>query len=244
LRGARITGFERDDDRKTVTVKYDLRGQTHSVKYTATAGAYTFVFKDGNGRETTETYRTNAEGRRPQQKKDDRPPKKDSPPQKKDDRPARSKDGFQLTSPAFGPDGKMPAEFTGDGDGISPPLKWSGAPAGTKFFALQLWHKPRPDGDEVKSYWVVTNIPANVTSLEKNSRGVGKDGYNDKKRTGYDPMNSKGPGVKEYHITMYALSAEPKFATDKVTRADLLKAIQGITLAESTLTYTYERKPK
>ena len=140
--------------------------------------------------------------------------------------------------------GEIPAEFTGDGAGVSPPLKWTGAPAGTKFFALQVWHKPKPDADEVKSYWVVTNIPAGVTGLEKNAKGVGKDGYNDKRRTGYDPMNSKGPGQKEYHVTLYALSDEPKFDTDKVTRADLLKAIKGITLAERTLSYTHERKAK
>ncbi len=245
LRGAKITGFERDDEKKTVTVKYDLRGQTHSVKYTATPDGYTFVFTDGNGKETTEQYRADPAGRRPPPKKDDRPPKKDdAPPKKEEDRPPNPKDGFTLTSPAFEAGGKMPAEFTGDGDGISPPLKWSGAPAGTKYFALQLWHKPKPDGDEVKSYWVLTNIPATVTGLEKNSKTVGKEGYNDKGKTGYDPMKSKGPGPKEYHITLYALSAEPKFDTDKVTRADLLKAIKGITLAETTLRYTYERLSK
>lgn len=237
LRGARITGFERDDARKTSTVTYELRGQKHSVNCTATAEDYTFRFTDGSGKVTTEMYRVRSDGRRPPPKKDDRPPRRDDPPP----RPAT---GFTLTSPAFAAGGKMPPEFTGDGAGISPPLRWDGAPPGTKFFALQLWHKPKPDGDEVKSYWVVTNIPADVTNLEKNSRGVGKDGYNDKRRTGYDPMNSKGPGPKEYHITLYALSAEPQFATDRVTRAELLRAIKDITLAETTLSYTYERRPR
>ena len=54
-------------------------------------------------------------------------------------------------------------------------------------------------------------------------------------------MMSKGGGIKEYNITVFALSTEPMFTTDKVTRADLLKAIEGITLAQATLTYTYER---
>lgn len=84
LRGARITGFERDDDRKTMTVTYDLRGQTHSVKYTATADGYTFVFTDGNGKATTETYRARPGGRRPPPRKDDRPPKKGGPPPRKE----------------------------------------------------------------------------------------------------------------------------------------------------------------
>ncbi len=46
---------------------------------------------------------------------------------------------------------------------------------------------------------------------------------------------------KEYNITLFALSAEPKFAANRVTRPELLKAIEGITLAQDTLTYTYER---
>lgn len=253
LRGAKITDFIRDDNKKSVTVKYDLKGKTHSVKYTANMdGSYTFIFTDGTGKETTETYRVRPDGKRPPPRKDDRPkkggpkdgrPKKDGPPPKKEELPGvKAAGAFKLSSSAFEPGGKYPVEYTGDGAGVSPPLQWTGAPTGTKYYALQLWHKPKADGDEIKSYWVITNIPANVTSLEKNTRGVGKDGYNDKKRTGYDPMNSKGPGVKLYHITMYALSEEPKFSSDRVTRADLLKAIKDITLAETTLSYTYERK--
>jgi phosphatidylethanolamine-binding protein (PEBP) family uncharacterized protein len=253
LRGAKITGFERDDAKKTVTVKYEQGGKTGSVTYTATAESYRFTFAEPGGKTTTETYPVRDDGKRPPPKRDgpprpgDRPPppRRDGPPPRTEDAPVpKPAGGFTLTSPAFEHHGKMPAEFTGDGDGVSPPLKWSGAPAGTKFYALQLWHKPRPDGDEVKSYWVVTNIPATVTGLEKNSTGVGRAGINDKRRTGYDPMNSKGPGPKEYHVTLYALSGEPKFDTDKVTRADLLKAIKDITLAETTLSYTYERKAK
>jgi phosphatidylethanolamine-binding protein (PEBP) family uncharacterized protein len=54
-------------------------------------------------------------------------------------------------------------------------------------------------------------------------------------------MCSKGPGVKTYHITVYALSALPKLRASAATRDALLDAIKDITLAEGTLTYTYER---
>ena len=54
-------------------------------------------------------------------------------------------------------------------------------------------------------------------------------------------MCSKGLGVKEYHVTVYALSAEPKFASDKVNRADLLAAFKDITVAQGTLSFKYER---
>lgn len=66
-------------------------------------------------------------------------------------------------------------------------------------------------------------------------------GINDKGHTGYDPMKSKGPGVKHYHLTVYALSEKPKFATDHVTRDELLESISDITLAQGTLDFQYTR---
>lgn len=240
LRGATITGFERDDARKTVTVKYEQNGKTGSVKYTASSDNYHFEFSDPSGKVSAENYRIREDGRRPPPNKKDGAGRKENRPPPQDDKQA----SFTLSSPAFEQNGKMPAEFTGDGAGVSPPLQWKNIPPGTKCFALALWHKPKADGDEVKSYWVISHIPASVCRLSRSSKNVGKDGINDKKRTGYDPMNSKGPGPKEYHITLYALSAEPKFATDRFTRRDLLQAIQSITLAETTLNYTYERKAR
>ena len=258
LRGAKITDFVRDDEKKSYTVRYELRGQKLSWNYTINKdGTYKFVYTDAAGEKTTETLRRReGKGGGQPPKKDGPPPKKGGP--KKDDpkrddpkrddhlpesRPAKES-AFKLTSSAFASGGKIPVEFTGDGDGISPPLAWKGAPAGTKFYALQLWHKPFADGDEVKSYWVISHIPASVTQLPKNVKNVGKAGLNDKDRADYDPMKSKGPGVKEYHITIYALSAEPKFRRGSFYRADLLEAIREITLAESTLTFQYERKTK
>ncbi len=263
LRGAKITDFVREEDKKTYTVKYELQGKTHSVRYTMNReGNYTFVFTDGDGKSTTETY-TRREPKEGKERKEGKDQKKDGKEKKDRDAPPKSEDPtptvtqstntakkadpaskFVLTSPAFENGGKFPVEYTGDGEGVSPPLAWSGAPDRTKFYAVQLWHKPNPNGTEVKSYWVIYNIPATITKLEKNSKGVGKAGYNGKDRTDYDPMKSKGPGTKEYNITIYALSAEPKFGSTRVNRADLLAAIKDITLAESTISYKYDRTGK
>ena len=58
LRGAKITGFSRDDDKKTVKVVYELSGKAQSVQYTAKdGGTFDFVFTDGAGRQTTESYK-------------------------------------------------------------------------------------------------------------------------------------------------------------------------------------------
>ena len=154
---------------------------------------------------------------------------------------AQQKSAFTISSSGVKPDGSLSIEFTGEGDGISMPLEWSNVPKGTTYFAINLWHLPHPtDSTEVKSYWVVYNIPANIRSIPKNAKGFGIVGYNDKDQTAYDPMKSKGPGVKEYNLTIYALSEKLEFSNDKVYRADLLKAIEGKVLGESTLKYTYE----
>ncbi len=133
----------------------------------------------------------------------------------------------------------IPAEFTCDGQSASPPIQWTGAPEGTKSFALSLWHTAP---DQEKSYWVIYNIPANVDHLDKNDRQTGTVGLNDKRKTAYDPMCSKGPGVKQYHITIYALSSEVKLTKGSDNRTNLLKAIKDIKLAETTLNFQYERK--
>jgi hypothetical protein len=278
LRGAKITGFDRDKRQGTVKVIYEQNGRSGSVQYKADADSYLFTFTEPNGNIKTEDYPIRADGRRPPPRGEQRPPTnrpqagrpapanepRNNPnpngnPGRRNNRnpnatemsasaelpkDERPQDAFILKSPAFSHHGVMPAEYTGDGEGISPPLTWSNAPEGTKCFALILWHKPNANAEEVKSYWVISNIPANIKSLEKNSSKVGLMGLNDKKRAAYDPMNSKGPGVKEYHITLYALSAEPSLAAGKFNRADLLKVIQELTIAESTLSYTYERKQR
>ena len=144
-----------------------------------------------------------------------------------------------ISSPAIGADGRLPVEFTCDGQSASPPLQWKDAPAGTKSFAISLWHTAP---DQEKSYWLVYNIPANVDHLDKNDKQTGVVGLNDKKKAAYDPMCSKGPGLKEYHVTLYALSSELKLPKGSDNRAGLLKAVKEVLLAETTLDFKYERK--
>ena len=116
---------------------------------------------------------------------------------------AQQKPEFSISSSGVQPDGSLSIEFTGDGEGVSMPLEWTNIPEGTKYFALTLWHLPHAtDPTEVKSYWVVYNIPSEIKSIPKNAKGFGIVGYNDKDQTAYDPMKSKGPGVKKYNLTI------------------------------------------
>ncbi len=154
-----------------------------------------------------------------------------------------SSDGiFTLTSPDVTEGGALPKEFTCDGSSATLPLSWSGVPEGTKSFAVIMHHIPGP-GDS-HWYWVLYNIPANVTKLEKNTSGIGTLGNNSVNgETKYAPPCSKGPGEKLYTYTVYALSAEPTLSVpaSEVSRDVLLGAIKDITLASATLNVTYTR---
>ncbi|MEI8019348.1 MAG: YbhB/YbcL family Raf kinase inhibitor-like protein, partial [Schlesneria sp.] len=230
---------------------YDVKGKKGSVSYSlAGDGSAKFVFVDTSGQTTTETYSPKRRG--PNGGGNDRrsppppPRREDNPPPRKDEQSVSKPDSnsnlpkLVVTSPAFEPGGSIPVEYTGDGASASPPIEWKDAPPVTKSFAVNLWHIPGP-GD-VKSYWVIYNIPANAKRLSKNDKSTGIVGLNDKKQRAYDPMKSKGPGMKQYHITVYALSEELKLAPESATRAKLLEAIKDITLAEGTLDFQYERK--
>ncbi|MEI6238957.1 MAG: YHYH protein [Planctomycetia bacterium] len=255
LRGATIVGFESPaaDTRKVV---YEVSGRKGSVAYNvAQDGTAAFTFTDPSGRVTTETYspRQRGPGGGPR-REGGGPQQRPGPPPRPGERPPRDAGAgdpprsqvarlaakqIAVTSPAVGPGGPFPVEYTCDGAGISPPVEWEAGPSGTKSYALALWHETP---DSVKSYWVVYRIPASVTKLPKDSRSIGVIGLNGKRRAEYDPMCSKGPGLKEYHITVYALSAEPQLRPEHATREALLEVIAKTALAEGTLTYAYERK--
>jgi len=134
----------------------------------------------------------------------------------------------------------LPVEFTGDGAGISPPLEWRGAPAGTRSFAVVMDHLA--PGNEMKCYWTLWDVPASVTSLPKNARDIGQLGRGFKGQPGYEPPHSQGPGLKSYTIHLYALSAPPQFpAARGVTRDTLLTAIKDLVLDSADLNVTYTR---
>jgi len=145
---------------------------------------------------------------------------------------------FLVTSPTIEHCGNLDKRHTCDGAAVTPELSWTGVPAGTKSFAVYLWHIA-PD-DAFKTYWVVYNIPGSATGIPENNQTIGITGPNDK-GTPYDPMCSRYAGLKRYNITVCALSEIPTFTDSNVTRKVLLDTIAGTILSEDTLTFTYDR---
>jgi len=149
--------------------------------------------------------------------------------------------GFTVSSPAMVDGGELPVDFTCDGSSTSPPLDWSGAPAGTVGYAVVMHHVPGP-GD-THWYWVLYDMPAESTHIVAGIPPQAKVGTNSVNgRSEYAPPCSKGPGVKLYTITVYALSALPDLPDPTgVTRDVLLAAIDGDVLASAQLDVTYDR---
>ena len=151
---------------------------------------------------------------------------------------------MEIKSQAFGQGGPIPARYTCDGQDISPPLSWSGAPAGTKSFALIADDPDAPAGTWV--HWVVWNIPAGANALEENvpekdtlPNGA-RQGTTDFGRIGYG-----GPcppsGTHRYYFKLHALDATLNL-TRSTTKKDLEKAMQGHVLAQADWMGTYTRK--
>ncbi|MFM7241955.1 MAG: YbhB/YbcL family Raf kinase inhibitor-like protein [Opitutia bacterium] len=149
---------------------------------------------------------------------------------------------FTLSSPALRDGGVLPAEFTGDGAGASLPLTWSNVPRGTVSLALVMHHLD-PEG-KTKVYWLVVDIDPGKTSVVKNASDFGRLGLSTvHDRVEYAPPHSKGPGLKKYVLTLFALSAKPDLpdATRPVSLETLLPAMKGKILGAADLTVAYTR---
>src|SRR5512134_1115614 len=154
---------------------------------------------------------------------------------------------FSLTSAAFSAGGAIPKRYTCEGDDVSPPLAWSGAPAGTKSLALIVDDPDAPDPAAPKMtwvHWVLYDIPAPSTGLAEGAKLAAfpagtREGVNDFGRTAYG-----GPcppiGRHRYFFKLYALDTLlPDLK--RPTKSALEKAMQGHVLGQATLVGTYRK---
>ena len=157
-------------------------------------------------------------------------------------------DTLRLASPRYGSGAEMPAEFTCDGQELSPPLEWYGLPPGTRSLALILQDPDAPDPAHPQRtwvHWVLYNLPPTEAGLPEGLSddelpGGALQGRNDWGRTGYG-----GPcppvGRHRYVHRLFALDAElPDLG--EPTRAELERAMEGHVLASAELTATYARR--
>ncbi len=149
-----------------------------------------------------------------------------------------------LKSAAFEHQGAIPIKYTCDGEDISPPLEWNGAPSGTKSFALIVDDPDAPMG--TFNHWILFNIPANVNQL---SEGIPRqntlaDGSRQGK-TSWHKVGYGGPcppsGTHRYFFTLYALDTLLNLPAS-ASKEQVLQAMSGHILAKSELMGTYKRR--
>jgi Raf kinase inhibitor-like YbhB/YbcL family protein len=145
---------------------------------------------------------------------------------------------FRIASPAFADGAAIPKQYTCQGASTSPPLSWSGVPAGAAQLALVVIDPDAPGGSFV--HWTTWGIAPAAASIDAGVVPAGAvQGRNGAGRTGY-----AGPcppsGTHHYHFDLYALRGAPA-ATPTSAPSAAIAAIERAATARSELVGTYTR---
>ena len=139
---------------------------------------------------------------------------------------------MRISSPAFAENGKIPKQYTCDGEDSSPPLTIENPPANTASFALIVDDPDAPAGTWV--HWVIWNIDPATREISAAAVPKGAvQGINDFRKKAYG-----GPcppsGTHRYFFKVYALNALLTLAPGS-TKADLEKTMKDHVLARAEL---------
>lgn len=150
---------------------------------------------------------------------------------------------FTLTSPTFEADTPIPDRFARDGSNLSPPLEWSGAPSGTRSYALLVEDPDAPRG--LFRHWAAYDISSDKAGLEEGDGRHDSDlrqGANDFGNVGYDgPQPPRGHGLHHYRFRLAALDVDRLNVGPRDRAEAIWAAAQPHILAEAELTGTFER---
>jgi Raf kinase inhibitor-like YbhB/YbcL family protein len=160
--------------------------------------------------------------------------------------------GLRLDSPTVSAGTTLLAEQVYDrmgckGRNISPPLHWSGAPAGTRSFAITLFDPDAPGAGWW--HWLVYDIPPSVSELAEGAGSAGGklppgsvQGHNDFGSTGYGgPCPPRGDKPHRYVFTVYALKTDSIEAPPGSGPARIGPVLDANALAKASFTALYGR---
>ncbi len=152
---------------------------------------------------------------------------------------------FQLTSTAFKAGERIPRRYTCEGEDRSPPLAWSGAPAGTRSFVLLCDDPDAPAG--TWRHWALFDIPASVDHLDEGYSShkrtlPTRQAINDFGRGDYGgPCPPPGHGIHHYHFKLLALEVEKLGLGEGARCAEVERAANARMLATTELIGLYSR---
>lgn len=148
---------------------------------------------------------------------------------------------FQLLSPAFEDGARLPARFTADAEGqaISPPLEWSGAPSGASGMALIVEDPDAPSAAPL-CHWLAWGLELVSDHLGEGEAPpmLGRNSYQKQGWLAPDPPT--GHGSHEYVFQLFALSSPPDL-DEGSGRSAFIKAISDRVIGVALLTGKFER---
>jgi Raf kinase inhibitor-like YbhB/YbcL family protein len=161
-----------------------------------------------------------------------------------DPRLAALPDAITLTSLGFLDGTPMPARFTADGPGVSPPLEWRGVPAGTAEVIILIEDADSPTPSPLV-HAIVHRLPGRdfgiaegMISSSPTTLALGRNSY---LKTGWLPADPpKGHGVHRYVFQVFALGSAAGLA-DHPGRGAVVEALVKHATARGTLIGTYQR---
>jgi Raf kinase inhibitor-like YbhB/YbcL family protein len=151
---------------------------------------------------------------------------------------------FVLSSPAFLPGSKIPKRFSGEGENVSPLLRWRDAPEGAESLALIMEDPDAPSGTFY--HWLVFNIPISADSLPESEAHhpapgssilTGKNSAGESAYLGPYPPPGK---PHRYYFRLFALDRMLSLAPG-CSISQLQKAMQGHILATAETMGIYQR---
>lgn len=152
---------------------------------------------------------------------------------------------MKLASPAFQEGGKIPAIYTCDGKGVSPPLTISGVPEKAKSLVLIMDDPDVPASVRKEcmwDHWVHFNIPPHVTAIREHQTPPGVQGKNTGGGLGY---YGPCPPDREhrYFFKLYALDILLPLK-EGATKAEVEAAMRGHIVASTQLMGRYTKPSK
>ncbi len=155
---------------------------------------------------------------------------------------------LKVESPAFPPGESIPARYTADGAGISPPLAWDRAPSEAKELVL-LVEDPDAPRAEPFVHWMAYHIDPAATAIPEGVPGPGRPGIPARMRQGPNTRGTSGwtppsppprTGPHHYHFELFAIDNH-LLLQQQATRDELVRAMAGHVIASGEVVGTYSR---
>ena len=152
---------------------------------------------------------------------------------------------MKLNSSAFKNGDRLPQRFSCDGEDMSPPLAWTGAPENTRSFAIFCDDPDAPSG--MFHHWAIYDIPKTTHELPEGfaanvARSLVLQGTNDFGKPGYGgACPPKGHGTHHYHFKVMALDCGHLDTHGRNKAADVEATARDHCLAEAELVGIYSR---